>query len=227
MLRYLLHITSLHNFLCSLTVINNFYFEIAQIKICMRVVCISDTHGHHRKLDMPAGDILIHAGDITRFSNVPQIEDFNNWLTELPYKHKIIIAGNHENPFKDMKKKLSNGTYLDNSSVVVDDIKIYGVGYFAEEFYGTIPANTDIVISHNPPFNIGDHSPTGTGGCGSKNLLLQIHQKKPKLHIFGHVHSGHGIYDNVEGFNTTFVNAAICGGQYDHALTHAPTVMEI
>ena len=30
------------------------------------IVCISDTHNQHRDLkDMPAGDILIHAGDFT------------------------------------------------------------------------------------------------------------------------------------------------------------------
>jgi predicted phosphodiesterase len=29
----------------------------------VRIVCISDTHGQHAKLSVPAGDVLIHAGD--------------------------------------------------------------------------------------------------------------------------------------------------------------------
>lgn len=31
----------------------------------MKIVCISDTHGRHWPLDIPDGDILIHAGDFT------------------------------------------------------------------------------------------------------------------------------------------------------------------
>ena len=32
----------------------------------VRIVCISDTHNRFRELRVPEGDILIHAGDITR-----------------------------------------------------------------------------------------------------------------------------------------------------------------
>ena len=31
----------------------------------MKVVCISDTHGHHEKLDLPEGDLIIHSGDFS------------------------------------------------------------------------------------------------------------------------------------------------------------------
>jgi predicted phosphodiesterase len=31
----------------------------------MRIVLISDTHGLHRQLEVPPGDLLIHAGDFT------------------------------------------------------------------------------------------------------------------------------------------------------------------
>jgi predicted phosphodiesterase len=31
-----------------------------------RIVCISDTHGLHRKVAVPGGDLLIHAGDFMR-----------------------------------------------------------------------------------------------------------------------------------------------------------------
>jgi predicted phosphodiesterase len=29
----------------------------------MRIVCISDTHSMHRQIEVPEGDLLIHAGD--------------------------------------------------------------------------------------------------------------------------------------------------------------------
>ena len=61
------------------------------------IVCISDTHGLHRDLTpVPDGDILIHAGDFTRFGDIDDVLEFNAWLGELPHKHKIVVFGNHE-----------------------------------------------------------------------------------------------------------------------------------
>jgi hypothetical protein len=71
-----------------------------------RIVCISDTHELHRELDVPNGDILIHAGDFTLFSkSAAAIRDFNDWLGELPHRWRLVIPGNHEyfleaDPFK-------------------------------------------------------------------------------------------------------------------------------
>ena len=62
----------------------------------MRIVAISDTHLKHNDLDVPDGDILIHAGDSTKRGQLEQIESVNYWLGTLPHKHKIIIAGNHD-----------------------------------------------------------------------------------------------------------------------------------
>ena len=45
------------------------------------------------------GDILLHCGDFTDLGKEEEVEDFNNWIGELPYKHKIVIAGNHELSF--------------------------------------------------------------------------------------------------------------------------------
>lgn len=62
----------------------------------VRVVAISDTHCKHGALTMPAGDILVCAGDFTRRGTVAEIKDFNDWLGRLPYKHKVVVAGNHD-----------------------------------------------------------------------------------------------------------------------------------
>merc|ERR1712216_105377 len=63
----------------------------------VRVVCISDTHGRHRDLVLPKGDVLIHAGDFTKFGKLEDVEDFNSWLGGLTFEHKIVVNGNHEN----------------------------------------------------------------------------------------------------------------------------------
>ena len=62
----------------------------------MGIVCISVTHSRHVHMEVPTGDILIHAGDSTMVGRVEEIIKFNHWLGRLPHRHKILIAGNHD-----------------------------------------------------------------------------------------------------------------------------------
>ena len=41
-------------------------------------------------------DILIHAGDLTNRGTKKELEEAIDWLASLPFKHKILIAGNHD-----------------------------------------------------------------------------------------------------------------------------------
>lgn len=67
----------------------------------VRIVCISDTHGQHAKLSVPAGDVLIHAGDFMAFGDTPkEIVDFNHWLGRQSQRFKVVIAGNHDLMFE-------------------------------------------------------------------------------------------------------------------------------
>lgn len=61
----------------------------------VRVVCISDTHNHIVE-DVPEGDILIHAGDMTNGGSVEEIQAHINWLSSLPHREIIVISGNHD-----------------------------------------------------------------------------------------------------------------------------------
>lgn len=64
------------------------------------IVCISDTHGQHQVLDLPRGDILIHAGDFTYFGRTEaQVSAFAAWIAAQPFRHVILVAGNHELAF--------------------------------------------------------------------------------------------------------------------------------
>jgi len=114
-------------------------------------VCISDTHSDHQSMHIPPGDVLIHAGDFTRYGLVSEVEEFNSWLGKLPHTHKIVIAGNHElsfDPLKieecreymtqvgevadcsktvtDIKSLLTNCIYLEDNQVEIFGIKLYG-----------------------------------------------------------------------------------------------------
>ena len=66
----------------------------------MKITFISDTHTKHRncELDLPGGDLLIHAGDFMN-SGYDKTEalEFFDWFDKInKYDHKIFIAGNHD-----------------------------------------------------------------------------------------------------------------------------------
>ena len=58
------------------------------------VVCISDTHNNQPQL--PVGDILIHAGDLTQSGTFEELQAALNWIQSQSHPHKIVIAGNHD-----------------------------------------------------------------------------------------------------------------------------------
>jgi 3',5'-cyclic AMP phosphodiesterase CpdA len=82
----------------------------------LKIVCMSDTHGMHRRVDVPAGDLLIHAGDFTFFSRSRlQIRDLNDWLVALLHRCKSVIPGNHEFAFEEspgLNREISNAAFL-------------------------------------------------------------------------------------------------------------------
>merc|ERR1711981_705413 len=115
----------------------------------IRLVLISDTHGSHSGIEhIPDGDILIHSGDITGNGRFKQLDHFNKWINDLPHKHKIVIAGNHditlEDGFyesngsrwhgrrlenfqacRDLFRQEPNFTYLEDQAVTVEGYKFY------------------------------------------------------------------------------------------------------
>ena len=85
-----------------------------QSKNILRLVVISDTHNKHRSLKLPQGDVLIHCGDFTDKGTSVEVQDFTKWFIDTPFKHKIVIAGNHEltfdtNEYYKRKGEHSNG----------------------------------------------------------------------------------------------------------------------
>jgi len=122
---------------------------------------MSDTHNQHeqieRKIDtFPEGDIFIHAGDISRYGELKELQKFTSWVKKLNFKYKIIIAGNREllvDPmyvydnkkrhlekpkmveyFKTVRRELTNNPnfiYLENESIELSfdettKLKIFG-----------------------------------------------------------------------------------------------------
>jgi len=192
----------------------------------LTIVAISDTHELHRELDVPYGDLLIHAGDHTMMSrSSAAVLDFNDWLRDLPHRWKICIPGNHEYYLEADPTRasvISDGTLLINEGIELAGLKIWGSpvspldgGAFAvsssierAKLWASIPDDVDILVTHVPPYGILDKSPGSIAHAGCPQLLQAVLQIRPKLHIFGHVHGAHGV---VTHGDTLFVNAALLG----------------
>ncbi|KAJ6005597.1 hypothetical protein N7451_003541 [Penicillium sp. IBT 35674x] len=64
-----------------------------------RFVCISDTHGYtpsEAGFKLPAGDVLIHAGDLTNKGSLAEVRRTMDWISKTNFEVKIIVAGNHD-----------------------------------------------------------------------------------------------------------------------------------
>jgi Icc-related predicted phosphoesterase len=206
----------------------------------LTIVAISDTHQLHREVEVSAGDLLIHAGDFTMFSkSAAAILDFNDWLGELPHFWKIVVPGNHEfflEADPSQRKLITNATLLINESIEIMGLKVWGsptTPLLGEAFgvvsdtdrarlYSRIPSDTDVLVTHGPPFGILDQAPGSEHHQGCRQLLAAVRRIKPMLHVFGHVHAGYGTYSTPD---TLFVNAALPGKDCD--LSNPPHVFRL
>ena len=204
----------------------------------MRIVLISDTHGLHRQLDVPGGDLLIHAGDFTLNSKPPSVvSDFNAWLGSLPHRHKVVVPGNHEFVLEEPRSRgaITNAILLVDSGVEVEGISIWGSpvtplygGAFGKSrpedrkgHWAQIPEALDILITHGPPFAILDHGSPSERQEGCPQLLEAVFRARPRVHVFGHIHRGYG---TLRTSDTLFVNASLMGE--DGGLGRKPVVVD-
>ncbi|CAH1797129.1 unnamed protein product [Owenia fusiformis] len=211
-----------------------------------RIIHLSDTHlCHNDYLDMiPDGDILVHTGDFSHLNILRYVRkenDMKNTMKELdaffaklPHKFKFFIAGNHEitlDTFKrdEIQQHLTNGVYLYRNSAEIDGVKFYGDpctnirgnsyarayaihGHLLSGRWKAIDDDVDVLLTHMPPYGLQDSK----GGCQDlrNEVLTRI---KPKVHMFGHMHSGNGItfHDDI-----CFSNGAM------HTI-HSPNVIDL
>lgn len=101
----------------------------------MIIDCISDLHGFYPQLE--GGDLLIVAGDLTARDTLEQHLEFAEWFANQKYKHRILIAGNHDNQLVDwVPMKLEEADYLCDSGTEFE----YYDPRFPEEDEGFLPS---------------------------------------------------------------------------------------
>ena len=71
-----------------------------------RIVCMSDTHGKHNDIPfLPPGDLLVHAGDFTKYGETHAVQDLSRYFERLQGPHNLFrygvlcCAGNHDITF--------------------------------------------------------------------------------------------------------------------------------
>lgn len=142
-------------------------------------VSISDTHCQLSNVEIPDGDYLIHAGDLTYRGSIGEMTEELIVLGRLSKKFKktVFICGNHDwlgerNPAALKCLAEDQGLiWLQQDMVELEGIKIWGSAYTPEfnnwafnlprgrqlkEKWDTIPEDVDIIVTHGPPHGYGD-----------------------------------------------------------------------
>ena len=228
---------------------------------CLRVVCISDTHvrwNSLEKLQLPDGDVLVHCGDFTNSGTKQEWKSMVRFMNEAAsrFRHRVFICGNHDyvekgqTPEKIQQMFGDAATYLQDSAVAIDGVKFYGtpctninMAFHANEdqqevVFSAIPEDTDVLLTHQPPFNCLDLAwvrNSDNRRChwcsqvheryqhwGSKALRRRVAMVNPSVHVFGHVHDEKGVAQlpisslkpvkpsvATDSATTLFVNAAM------------------
>jgi len=192
---------------------------------------LSDTHCQHNKLVMPGGDILIHAGDMTYRGTIKEIIPFLEWFEAQKYRHKILVAGNHDWLFETVpaicKEECERRgiILLNDSGVEIERIKIWGSpvqpefcdwafnrkrGEQIKAHWDMIPNDTELLITHGPPKGFLDATQHGEQ-VGCDDLWHKILETQVKLHVFGHIHEGRGYKYFMDRL---FVNASAVDRMY-------------
>jgi Icc-related predicted phosphoesterase len=185
----------------------------------MVIGATADLHGYLPPI--PEGlDVLLIAGDIGAYQGEnlesfkgfsSTLDDFAEWMVqaECPV---IGVAGNHDFTFeRDPQIPLDlPWHYLLDSSVEIGGLLFHGSpwvpnlpqwAFHAEsedalaEKFALIPTNTSVLLTHGPPFGIGDQVRSGerVGSEALNRRLFEHHADSLKLHVFGHIHEGGGV----------------------------------
>jgi len=230
----------------------------------MKILHISDTHGYHSSFPesrFEGIDVVVHSGDCSNYRdpyrNEPEVRNFIEWYKNVPVKHKIYVAGNHDTSIE--RRMVTPGDfaaagiiYLENQGTTIDGVKFWGSPitptFFDWAFmkardkthkvWAQIPDDTDVLIVHGPPKGVRDLSFNRDGElemCGCSSLMKRCYALKDtlKLVCFGHIHNMDGVDTNqgvahYSRVKTVYSNAAcVYDGRFDLGLTSHGNILEL
>ncbi len=212
----------------------------------MRLVCISDTHGDHAGVTVPQGDVLVHAGDLTAHGTLDGYDAFLAWFGSQPHRHKLFVAGNHDTCLEHapeearQRAEAAGVVWLNDSGITIEGVGLWGSpitprfhdwsfmrdpGEDIERHWRKIPSDTDVLVTHGPPFGVMDEVERANGtteNTGCPSLLRFVDQIRPQVHLFGHIHEGRGevIRDGIRFLNVSTMNE-------HYRIQHQPVIVDI
>lgn len=210
----------------------------------MRIIAMADTHLFHdalRREGVPEGDVLVHAGDMLQYGSLDELARAIAFLSALPHRTKVIVAGNHEvclekHPAEARARLQDAGfVYLEDDGATIEGVRFYGSpwqpkfriwafgavrGPELASKWAKIPNEVDVLVTHGPPYGFGDtiHWNGQDRHVGCLDLLERVRDVRPKLHLFGHIHQARGTWT---AGPTTFANVTTDEGQAP------PTVLDL
>ena len=199
-----------------------------------RIVCISDQHEH--LVDIPACELLLIAGDVSfafkgdlRSKQAFLAGEFKDWLDRVPAEEVVLVAGNHDQSIEAWG--MPDGLrchYLQDEGIELFGLELWGTPWqpwfydwafnaprrdgesFLADKFERIPADTDIVVAHGPPFGHGDMTMRGEH-VGSTAMTETLERVRPRLMVCGHIHPAYGRYRLGE---TEVINASLVDEEY-------------
>jgi hypothetical protein len=207
-----------------------------------RIAFFSDLHGILPEI--VACDLAIISGDVcpetTVLTQFRWLQSrFYPWL--LGFSNAAWIAGNHDFVCEGFPEGVTNPSpnhvYLKDGGCTLCGLRLWGLPWtlpygnyaFMKSEAGMVQRlegipDIDILISHGPPFGIGDIAYENVH-AGSHALLHIIRKRKPLISCFGHIHGGRGIY--YEG-RTHIINASMCSDEScGITLIHPPIIVDL
>jgi len=160
---------------------------------------------------------------LTARDSAIELYDFMDWImNDCCYKKRIVIAGNHDNILRSNERFMIHDVknaerieYLCDSGTEFEGFKIWGSPWTPvfegvnphcsafilpedelEAKFAMIPDDTDILITHGPPWSVLDQT-IRNENVGSYALHIRVAKIQPILHVFGHIHEAYGQDDNM------------------------------
>lgn len=212
----------------------------------MKICAMSDLHSHWVPI-LQKCDVLVFAGDVSRVGGIKWWDEVFLEYLELHnrmYDKCIMVFGNHDDDLQiaSIKGELNvpdNVVVLNNESFKYKGVNFFGSPFIKEskaiiesklmfseqqlrQLYVEMPIGTDVLITHQPPYGFGDTVVEQSYHLGSMALMDRIRVVRPKIHFFGHIHTGKK-YEEHNG--TKFYNVSVLNEKYQQA--YKPTIINI
>ncbi|RLF63346.1 MAG: YfcE family phosphodiesterase [Thermoplasmata archaeon] len=194
----------------------------------MRIIGVADIHNSKHKVKIInnviseySPDVVVIAGDLTTFG---PSENARVIIDEINAEKILVVPGNADPPEVLEHIKASKGINIHKKEVMIKRMKFVGFGGSPITPFGcplefpedkireelsklNVDRNT-IFVTHSPPYGVLDRTVLGNH-VGSTSIREYVEERRPFLHIFGHIHEAVGV-ERID--EMTFVNVSI--GRY-------------